>query len=280
MDIREFDIHVHVGDERGPSPQSAFVAALVARGVKYVGMCDHVEIYVPNKGEWAVNHHKHLIEKGWQWYPGDMAGLKALYADIDALAAAGNGLTIRKGLEIGNIDNTPDEFLEPPDYLSHCFGRVDNEEGDTWAERAAARIRRFGRKVGPTGKPGIINHPFRYRLGDFQERLRAGESPPPHDFIDADGIRRLADAAGECGLYLEVNTRTIRGARNEPPALDLLAWCVARLVESGADLSFGSDFHKPPEGEPSPEVERVLRDSGLGVEHIGRLIRELRFLPA
>jgi len=276
-DIREFDLHVHVGDERGPNPLSAFVEGLAARGVRYVGLCDHVEIYVPNKGPWAVDHHRHLVEKGWQWYTGDLGGLKALYADIDAIGADDNGLSTRKGLEIGNIDNTPDGFLELPDFLSHCFGRLKEELGETWADRAASRIRRFGRKVAGTGKPGVINHPFRYRLGEYRRQIEAGAPPRPDEILNAETIHRMADAAREFGLFLEVNMRTIRGAAREPRALDLLARCVKWLVESGAPLSFGSDFHKPPEAEFDPAVERVLRESDLGFEHINALVRRLGF---
>jgi len=275
MDVLNVDLHVHVGCEHKAATQQEFVDGLIRRGVRRVGMMDHVELYLPVLGEWSVNFRKAMREKGWEWYPGNLDGLKALYADIDALPR--EPLRIVRGLEMGSgFADVPEEYMAPPVYLTHCFGHVDKETGSTWGQRAASRIRRFAGKIAPTGKPGVINHVLRYRLGPWRDRLREGENVPADECVSEDDCRRIADAIGETGLFLEVNMRTIRGHAEDPPAvLDLMAACIGRWVDWGVPMSFGSDFHQPPPEEFSPAVLKVVRESGLTIEHVRPLLERL-----
>jgi len=40
-------------------------------------------------------------------------------------------------------------------------------------------------------------------------------------------------------------------------------------------MSFGSDFHQPPPEEFSPAVLKVVRESGLTIEHVRPLLERL-----
>ncbi len=262
MNVLSVDLHVHTGNERWGKPILAFTQALYARGVRLCGLLDHVELHLMTV-DWANSLHEQLQAQNIPHYDPGMEGLRAMYRDIDA-ADRPAGLRILKGLEFKEIDATPEECLRLPDYVCFCFGEVGELEGDTFGHRAAQRIRQVGRKVRPTGKACIINHPFRNRLWAFRDLLAKG-APPAEQFISADDVKRMVEAAAEFDLALEVNQNDIAGCQDpaQRPALDLCIHAVSLLVQSGADLSLGSDSHAPPAAEYPPAVLEVVEKSGL-----------------
>jgi len=273
-DVLRVDLHVHVGNERWHHPLAAFVVALRARGVTVAGLVDHAEFYVEPKSDWVRSHYAALTAAGVEPYPGTLDGLRTFYHDIEALRPFA-GLAVLKGLEVADIEAVPEAFFEFPDYLAHCFGNVADEDGPTFGHRAAARVRRFGGRVRPTGKPGIVNHPFRARSWVYRDLVEAGRAPPPHEFITADDVARLAGAAAEEDLILEVNYGAFAGYEASHPVVDLYVHAVGRLVACGADLCLGSDSHRPPADSFPPSVLRVLRESGLGAAQVARVRRLL-----
>jgi len=265
------DLHVHVGVERLTTPIADFVTALEARRVALAGFVDHAEYYFGKQSDWARRVRKNLETRGERFYAADPAGLRLLYADIDAVARR-TDMRIVKGLELGAISEVPDSVLELPDFLANCFGNVEIENGTTFGERATSRIRRFGQRIRHTGKPGIINHPFRDRIHDYHGLVSAAMAPSPESFITADDIARVTDACREFSLFIEINLGTIGTMTVSDPCLDLAAYVIGSLAESGADLSIGSDSHQPPAPTFPDAVVRVVRESGLSSEHVDRAV--------
>jgi len=275
MDVLELDLHVHAGSELWGTPQSDFVRALQARGVTLAGLLDHAEFYVDDKPSWIADSTEARRAKGGKFYSGDIEGLKSFYDDIESLKRSSD-LNIVAGMELGDIEGTPEAFFEFPQYLSHCFGVSSEESGESFGQKAAGRIRRFGEKVRHAGKPGIINHPFRSRIGHYKELVEAGQAPSPEAFITADDIARMVDALAEYGLFLEVNLGTFAGMEECEPAVGLGVHAMQLVVEANAHLSIGSDSHQPPPPTFSPAVTRLIRESGLREWHFGRIVDELR----
>ena len=272
----EIDLHVHAGNERYEASIADFLAALHARGVTLCGLLDHVELHLM-LDNWSRALRKQLDERNLPYYRSGIGGLQDLYRDIDAAARPG-GMRVLKGLEFNNTAATPDEALALPDFLCFCFGDVSNRPGATYGERAADQIRQVGRKILPSGKAGIINHPFRQRLWAYKDLCARHEAPPVAQFISEDDVRRMAEAAGEYDLALEINLGDLFlliGSTPEHAALRAL-WLHAAgtLVASGASLSLGSDSHKLP-GPFEPAILDLVAAIGLEVRHLERILNRL-----
>jgi len=278
VSLLALDLHVHAGIERWGRPLAAFLDALRSRGVRLAGLLDHSEFYVEQKPDWILGVLAEQKKAGVTAYPGDLAGLRAFYADLDSIAGSAEPRFL-KGLEVKGIRLTPDAFFEFPDYLANCVDALEREQGTTFAERLASRIRRFGEKIRHTGKPGIIHHPFRPLVAPYKELVASGAAPPPEAFLPAADLARIIDAAGEYGLFIEVNLSTLAAAEESERLLGLFVYLVRSLVEAKVDLSFGSDSHEPPQPTIAPGALRVLRESGLGPERLDRVVRVLGARP-
>jgi histidinol phosphatase-like PHP family hydrolase len=273
MNVLQLDLHLHAGNERWGLPVSAFVEGAAARGVRLLGLLDHVEFYLPEKSDWIAGLYAQMDARKLEHYAADLSGLRRMYGEFDALARPA-GMRIVRGLEFNNVPATPDEALAMPDYACFCFGDVSAEAGETFGQRAAARIRQVGAKVRPLGKPCIINHPFRNRLWLRRDALAAGSVLPADQYISRDDVRRMADAAGECGIALEVNLSDLTAYEQlaQRPVLELAISAYAELVAVGADLSIGSDSHAPPKPDFSPAVIETVQRAGITSRHIERIV--------
>jgi len=273
--ILAYDLHLHAGNERFGRTLEEYTAAVAARGVTLCGLLDHVELHLPENA-WGRDFHHQCAHHQRPCYPFGMEGLKAMYAEF-AGAPRPPGMKFLHGLEFNDPGPaTPEEALALPDYVCFCFGDVTQLPGATFGARAAQRIHQIGRKVRPTGKPGIINHPFRNRLFGFKEQLQQGVTPDIDSFISRNDVARMIDAAADYALALEVNQNDILIAHElgDGPMVDLFARAVGLLVELGARMSFGSDMHHPQPEYPAC-VPAFVQRVGLTAENIAPLVNQL-----
>lgn len=261
-DAITLDFHVHAGMERRGLPLSAFVESLAARGVRVAGFVDHAECYYASTFYDGFQQYFDSLERdGFTSYPRQPDALPVFFADVQS-AAAQAPIKILRGLEIAGVDDVPDPFLDLPDYFLNCSTNLHREAGDTYGARAAARIRRFGRRIAPTRKPGIIAHPFRELYAARTKSADGGRSAPK-EWLTPDDARRMAHAAAEYGLFLEVNEGCLRNVPPGSPVADLAVHAVGLLLAQGAALSVGSDSHSPPTPAYAPAFLRVVTACGL-----------------
>ncbi len=276
------DLHVHAGLERGERSLADFVSALHTRGVKYAGLLDHVELHM-RLGNWGREHGDELrnrqLKAGTRWEAGT-SGVVALYESFRAMHYP-EGMLCRAGIEFNRNSliaiPPPVEALMPADYISFCFGNLEDCPGETYGERAAHRIRQVGRLIAVTGKPGIVNHPFRNMLREYRLLLDSGAPvPPPEEFVTRDDVLRMIEAAEGCGLALEANQSDMNYDEHAHARQTRLL-CVHALrivVESGVPMSIGSDCHCPP-GILSSSVKSIVEDIGLEYRHVEPLLKRI-----
>jgi len=72
-----------------------------------------------------------------------------------------------------------------------------------------------------------------------------------------------------------VNIKIWEGFDEHHPVTELCLHGTRLLVEQGADLSLGSDAHKPMPPEFTPSVLRVVRESGLAEPCFARVLRDI-----
>ena len=277
MNILKYDFHVHAGNEaRGRKP-GEFLSALEARGVVFAGLCDHAEFYFERQSQWHVDYRAAAAARGETLYPPSLDGLKAWCADLKA-ARRKAAMPFVVGLELCRYAETPDSFLEVPEFLSMCFSIRDDPTREDFGAVAAERIRQFAAKIKPAGKPGIVNHPFRDRYGAYRDMVAAGQTPPPVEkFISRDDVARIAGAAGENGLFVEVNIGALSYYSKFETVVDLCVRAEGLLAESGVGLSVGSDCHQPP-AALAPEMVKVVQQAGLTAKRFEPVARKLRAL--
>ena len=273
------DLHVHAGLERAGRSLADFERALAARGVLRAGLVDHAECYYPSAFYPGFTAYVEELQRVAPWpYPRTTDGLRRFFREARA-GHPDRTLTIACGLEIGDCARVPDAFLALPDYFLNCSSMLRLEPGLTFAVRLAARMRRFSARVRDAGKPAIVAHPFRELYRERAARTAEGDASSPAQFLPPSEIRRIVDAAGEGGLFLEVNEGCLGDAPEDGPVADLAVHAVGRLAEAGARLSFGSDSHEPPGPVLAPALTRVLRECDLKAAHFAAVGRAI-FGPA
>lgn len=272
-DIFCYDFHVHVGNERDGLPPSAFLQALQRKDVCAAGMLDHVEFFIQDDNEWMTAFRAHAARNGLKLYDDSIDGLKALYRDLDKLRQ-GQEMLIALGLELREPGRVPEAFLELPEYFCNCFHLPPLSTRDTPGMRAAELIELFARKIAPARRPGIINHPFRDRLLEFSTLATSGSTPTSEEFLPRDEVARLVDAAGEHGLFVEINLTDL--CYHAPCCYEFCLYATRLLVKLKAKLSIGSDSHRPPPLTVPNEVQRMLEDAGVEVAHFQPVVDAMR----
>ncbi len=243
MNVLQIDFHVHAGSEMWSTPREAFFTALDALGIRMSGLLDHAEFYFESKPDWVANSIRTQKERGIDVGDRSEAGLRAFCQELRAVRATG-AHDFFIGLEFADADRLPESFLAHPEYVSNCFG-ISTADGVARGRRAAEDIRRLGRKIRSSGKPGILNHAFRPLVLKAREAAMAG-TPVAHELlICADDVHRVCDAVMEEGLFLEFNTGTIRLVEDCRGALDFFIYVLRLVEERGPNMSVGSDSHQP-----------------------------------
>jgi len=259
--VFEVDCHVHAGAERRGVALQQFEAALRERGIRCAGLVDHAEFYIADKPRPFVE----ALRGAGCPYAENADGFVAFCGDVRALRASSD-LRLACGLESEFIDRTPQDLLGPPDFVAHCF-KVRGDGKDFGVE-AAERIRRFAAWVRPSGKPAVVHHPFRCRVLAYRELLARGEAPAPERFITPDDVRRIADAVGEAGLFIEVNLSTVHSIGDSPEALALYVHAVRLLIAEGPRLTLGSDAHGTAGLALTAGMRRAVSETGLTPAHL------------
>ena len=148
------------------------------------------------------------------------------------------------GLEFADVGRLPESFLEYPEYVSNCFS-ISSDDGVAHGSMAVEGIHRFGQKIRASGKPGVVNHAFRSLACKARDAALAGEALANESLICRDDIHRVCDATMEAGVFLELNTGTIRMIEDSQEALDFFVYVLRLIEEFGPDMSVGSDSHQP-----------------------------------
>lgn len=263
-----YDFHVHCGAERAGHAQIEFVKALQAHGIRRAGLLDHYEFYRGDRSPWFMTFRKDATRKGFEVYPDTFEGMQLMYDQLFALREEVE-LDFAIGIEFRRPAQIEDCYLERPEYITNCFHINDAPAGGSFGECAATLIRSFGERVRPFGKQAIVNHPFRDCLGPYGELLEKNEAPPPEAYFPSDEVHRMADAAEEYDLVLEINMGDINYHAPRHPALfDLMVHLHAALGETGLPLCLGSDAHQPEKLFPHSDSNRVLRQAQISIRHL------------
>jgi len=194
------DLHVHTAATDGTATIAQMAAAAGKAGLDYIAITDHSRYLGVYRGL-------------------DAARLDRQLEEIDAFNAAGNAVTVLKGME---VDVLEDGSLALPDPV---LARLDLVVGAVHSHFRLSRRRQTKRLL------RAIEHPHFTLLAHPAARLIGEREPLAFD------LERIVQACAQRGCFLELNS--------QPQRLDLDDAACRVATAQGVMVSIASDAHRP-----------------------------------
>lgn len=263
--IKGIDLHLHAGQERDV-PMKQLVQSFVDRGISFLGLLDHSELY--EMGDEALR-----AEHGQVVYPSSTQGLISFYREVDGMKHAFRGTaSIYSGLEVGEWDilRVSRDFILDPDFVGCHMNTSCHDPNYRHYENAscgghlARRARELLGICRPVAKPAVLFHPFHRRLQELRALIQTQGNLADEELFTKEDAATFIDGVDLQGLYVELNFGDLYTAATHPDLLKLLRRTCLTFKHLGLGFSLGSDYHKTPQQFRDPT--ELVESLGLGLK--------------
>ena len=248
----DYHMHLELDDHGGPCPYTPerialYVEAARRKGVDEIGITEHCHRFRefrPIMADLFEGRRQHPAVG--RWLEGDFR--EPLHRYVEAVQKArAAGLPVRLSVEVDYLPDRVEQIRSalqgvPWDYVLGSVHFVDGRPIDfspevTWPEADTDAIwRRYFQLLAEAAGSGLFDVVAHVDLPKkFGHRPRV---------FPREAFRAFLQAAGRCGVAVEINTAGWRRPAAEMyPARELLA----EVVAAGLDVQLGSDAHDPAE---------------------------------
>lgn len=263
--VKGIDLHLHAGQERDV-PMRQLVQSFVDRGISFLGLLDHSELY--EMGDEALR-----AEHGQVVYPSSTQGLISFYREVYGMKHAFRGTaSIYSGLEVGEWDilRVSRDFILDPDFVGCHMNTSCHDPNYRHYENAscgghlARRARELLGICRPVAKPAVLFHPFHRRLQELRALIQTQGNLADEELFTKEDAATFIDGVDLEGLYIELNYGDLYTAATHPDLLKLLRRTCLRFKHLGLGFSLGSDYHKTPQQFRDPT--ELVESLGLGLK--------------
>jgi len=242
------------------------VQSFVDRGISFLGLLDHSELY--EMGDEALR-----AEHGQVVYPSSTQGLISFYREVDGMKHAFRGTaSIYSGLEVGEWDilRVSRDFILDPDFVGCHMNTSCHDPNYRHYENAscgghlARRARELLGICRPVAKPAVLFHPFHRRLQELRALIQTQGNLADEELFTKEDAATFIDGVDFEGLYVELNFGDLYTAATHPDLLKLLRRTCLTFKHLGLGFSLGSDYHKTPQQFRDPT--ELVESLGLGLK--------------